>query len=141
MTSLEPTFQYEKIREEIRAEHALIANRLTWYVTSQSFLVSAFAISSGSNFMWHRWFSTSLIPGLGLWSSLLVFPSILGACATIKLWHRRQQEFFHLHAEFHAAFHLRRASWIENRGLLFPKVMPGLFSLFWIIIIVASYWL
>src|SRR5438067_2429619 len=45
MANLDPLIEYQRFRDEIRAEHSLIANRLTWYVTSQSFLVSAFAIS------------------------------------------------------------------------------------------------
>jgi hypothetical protein len=138
ISNFDPNFQYEKIREEIRAEHSLIANRLTWYVTSQSFLVTAFAISRGSGFTWFQWFSTVLLPILGSVSSALVFPSILGACNTIKLWHEKQHHFFELHPEFKAAFELKRPSWIENRGLLFPKIMPLMFGLFWLIVGISS---
>jgi len=37
-----------------------------------------------------------------------------------------------------AAIELDRPQWIENRGLLFPKMMPLLFGLAWSVILVAS---
>jgi hypothetical protein len=141
MPEFPPAFEYQTIRDESRAEHTLIANRLTWYVTSQSFLVTAFAISQGAGFVWFRWFSTLLIPAIGLLSASLVFPSIVGACETIKLWHAKQRDFFLRHSEFKAAFELERPAWIESRGLLFPKVIPVLFGVFWLVIHVASYFL
>src|SRR5256885_16413110 len=104
MSDLDPRFIYQNLREEIRAEHSLIANRLTWYVTSQSFLVTAFAISRGAGFIWFHWFSTLLLPLIGLISSALIFPSILGACETIKLWHHKQGELFQHHPDLRSAF-------------------------------------
>jgi hypothetical protein len=137
---MNPDFEYEQIRNEIRAEHSLIANRLTWYVTSQSFLVTAFAISRGAGFSWHPWFSTTLLPLVALASSLLIFPSVVGARNTIRLWHEKQRGFFARHPEFEAAFHLQRASWIESQGLLFPIVIPLIFAAFWVVVHCASYW-
>jgi len=138
MSDLDPTFQYQSIRDEIKAEHSLIANRLSWYVTSQSFLVTAFAISRGNSFVWFHWFSTLLLPVIGFVSSALIFPSILGACSTIKLWHGKQRALFTEHNEVKVAFELDRPQWIENRGLLFPKMMPLLFGFAWSVIFVAS---
>src|SRR5438094_4527619 len=94
MSDLDPRFIYQNLREEIRAEHTLIANRLSWYVTSQSFLVTAFAISRGAGFTWFHWFSTLLLPIIGFVSSALILPSILGACFTITLCHDKQRTFF-----------------------------------------------
>ncbi len=133
-----PDKEYQFIREEIRAEHGLIANRLTWYVTSQSFLVTAFAISRGNGFKWHPWFSTHLLPAIGFCISLLVFPSIAGASATIRLWHQKQMDFYARNPDFASAFRLERKRWIEERGLLFPKVMPFLFGIFWGIVFACS---
>ena len=133
-----PEFEYQHIREETRAEHSLIANRLTWYVTSQSFLVTAFAISRGSGFTWHHWFSTILLPLVALVTSLLVLPSLVGARKTIQLWHKRQRDFFTRNPDFKTAFELKRASWIESQGTLFPIVLPLLFAVFWLVIHLAS---
>jgi hypothetical protein len=139
MPELPPGSEYQAIRDEIRAEHTLIANRLTWFVTSQSFLVTAFAISRGNGFHWHPWFSTIMLPTLGFVSAALVFPSIVGASKTIQLWHQKQSDFFTRHAAFKTAFALQRALWIESRGLLFPKLIPLLFGAFWLVIFSASY--
>ena len=141
MPDLTPSAEYQTLRDESRSEHTLMANRLTWYVTSQSFLVTAFAISRGAGFTWFHIFSTLLIPAIGLLSSLLVLPSIAGACATIKLWHAKQREFFARHSEFKAAFELQRAAWIETRGLLFPQFIPVIFGVFWVVIHIGSYFL
>jgi hypothetical protein len=134
-----PEFEYDQLRGEIRAEHNLIANRMTWYVTSQSFLVSAFAISRGAAFTWHPWFSTVLLPLVAFACSVLVFPSVVGARRTIRMWHGRQKEFFERHPDFKTAFYLHRPAWIETRGLLFPVVVPLVFAAFWVVVHVASY--
>jgi len=139
MAEISPQSEYQQLRDEIRAEHTLIANRLTWYVTSQSFLVTAFTISRGAGFNWFHWYSTTLLPALGFVASLLIFPSIVGACETIRLWHRKQHEFFAREPSFKTAFHLQRPYWIEARGLLFPKCIPGLFGSFWLAVHFASY--
>ncbi len=141
MSEVSPQSEYQALRDEIHAEHTLIANRLTWYVTSQSFLVSAFAISRGTGFSWFSWFSTMLLPAIGLTASLLIFPSIVGACATLRLWHAKQDEFFTRQPEYRRAFHLHRPHWVEARGLLFPKFMPLLFGSFWLTVHIASYFL
>lgn len=134
-----PDSEYQKIRDEIRAEHSLIANRLTWYVTSQSFLVSAFAISRGNGFNWHHWFSTLLLPLVALITSLLVLPTLVGARKTIQLWHEKQRAFFARNPDFSAAFELKRAAWVKSHGMLFPIVVPVVFALFWFVIHLASY--
>jgi len=138
MADLSPQSEYQQIREEIRAEHVLISNRLTWYVTSQSFLVSAFAISCGSGFTWFKWFPAVLLPMIGLTASCLIFPSIVGASQTIRLWHQKQREFFAREPEFSKAFLLERKSHIDSRGLWFPRFMPLLFGSFWLIVFGAS---
>ncbi|MGE5445145.1 MAG: hypothetical protein ACM3SR_11185 [Ignavibacteriales bacterium] len=138
MSDLSPSFECQMIRDEIRSEFGLIANRLSWYVTSQSFLVTAFAISRGIGFNWYSWFSTVLLPALGLISSALIFPSIVGASKTINLWHQRYKRFLEQNPKFQQAFELNRPSWIHTLSLLFPTLIPPLFGLFWIVILTAS---
>lgn len=138
---MEPLIHYEKIREEIRAEYSLIASRLTWFVTSQSFLVSAFAISRANGFTWFSWFSTLLLPSVGLLLTGLTLPSIAGACRTIDAWHQKQRCFFADHPDFSNIFELQRALWVEQQGLLLPQLLPLLFAAFWLVIGVASYFL
>jgi hypothetical protein len=138
MNAPDPGYRYQIIRDEIRSEHALIGTRLNWYVTSQSFLVTAFAICESNGFVWFHWFATIVVPSVGLVASVLIFPSILAASATITLWHEKQKDFFESHKEFEAAFGMERPSWVERRGLLFPQIMPVLFGLLWLVIFVGS---
>lgn len=138
---MNPVFVYDKIREEIRTEYGLITSRLTWFVTSQSFLVSAFAISQANGFRWFPWFATLLLPAIGLLIALLVLPSLIGACKTIDLWHEKQAHFFADYPEFQAALSLQRKPWIERQGLLLPQLMPFIFVVFWLVIHLASYFL
>jgi hypothetical protein len=138
MEELRPASEFQMIRDEVKAEHSLISNRLAWYVTSQSFLVTAFAISRGAGFRWFGWFSTVLLPLIGLLSSLLIFPSIMAARKTIHLWHLKQVRFFELHPEFKKAFELRHHSRLHAESLLFPTWMPVLFGIFWLVLIIAS---
>jgi len=138
---MEPRFEYEKIREEIRSEYMLITSRLTWFVTSQSFLVSAFAISQANGFVWFRWFSTLLLPAVALLLTLLALPAIVSACKTIELWHQKQAAFFARQPEFREAFVLARKPWMEEQGLLFPQLMPILFAVFWLVIPIVTYFL
>ena len=138
MEELTPGSEFQMIRDEVKAEHTLISSRLAWYVTSQSFLMTAFAISRGAGFRWFSWFSAVLLPLTGVLSSWLIFPSILAARQTIHLWHLKQARFFEVHPEFKAAFELRRNSRLHTESLLFPTWMPVLFGLFWFVIIIAS---
>lgn len=62
----------DTIRSEIQAEHTLVSHRLTWYVTSQSFLMTAYAVS------WNhehelRVFFKYVIPSVGVLLSILVW--------------------------------------------------------------------
>ena len=44
------------LRTDIAAEDALIAGRMTWYVTSQAFLLTAYATSWNASFVWPHFF-------------------------------------------------------------------------------------
>ena len=136
---MNPTYEYDKIRDEIKTEYNLLNSRLTWFVTSQSFLVSAFAISRANGFVWFDWFATLLLPIVGLLLAALVLPSLMAACQTIELWHEKQAHFFVNQPEFDHCLHLNRKSWLEHQGLLLPQIMPFVFITFWLVIHVASY--
>ena len=138
MANLDSAFEYQTIRSEIQAEHSLMSNRLNWYVTAQSFLIIAFAISEATGFTWFRWLPRVLIPILGLVCSALIYPSIAGASITIKLWHERQKLFLENHPEFQKSFELRRTPLVHEASLLFPRLVPLVFALFWAIILLAS---
>ena len=70
----EPGPEHYKIHEEIHREHALLSNRMNWYVTSQAFLVAAFAVGGNSGYMF-TWMSR-LIPWIGIAITILIAISI-----------------------------------------------------------------
>ena len=79
----EPVLMHELVlttlRNEIQVEHSLISNRLTWYVASQSFLMTAYAICWGDKHNGREFFS-SAIPVLG---SVLSLCTLIGVIAAV----------------------------------------------------------
>ena len=68
----------DTIRNEIQAEHTLISHRMTWLVTSQSFLMTAFAIAGGPGNRLFPFVYDS-IPIVGIMLSTLAFFAIVAA--------------------------------------------------------------
>jgi hypothetical protein len=66
------------LREDIQAEDTLIASRVTWYVTSQAFLLTAYATSWSNGFEWPAFFH-SVLPLAAIVLSALIFASIYAA--------------------------------------------------------------
>ena len=74
---------YELIDQEIHREHNLISNRMTWYVTSQSFLMAAFAVSGGQGNSVSCSFKLSL-PILGISISIIILASLIAALTAMQ---------------------------------------------------------
>lgn len=68
----------ESIRSEIHNEHQLIAHRLNWYTTTQSFLLTAYAIALGNLHTWPSFFIYTL-PILGFVLSLTALGGVAAA--------------------------------------------------------------
>ncbi|MBE5229586.1 MAG: hypothetical protein INR81_10935 [Microcystis aeruginosa PMC 728.11] len=68
---------YGLIDQEIHREHNLIANRMNWYVTSQSFLMAAFAVSGNNNY--RLGFLSISLPILGIVTSCIIGASLYAA--------------------------------------------------------------
>lgn len=77
------------LRQDIRAEDTLIASRVTWYVTSQAFLLTAYAASWGAGFMWPDFFH-SVLPLAAIVLSALIFASIYAATWAQDVYLREQ---------------------------------------------------
>lgn len=71
------------IREEIQAEHSLISQRLSWYVGSQSFLLTAYAIAWNKDHEWRMFFQQGM-PILGALLSILAFIGVRSAIRVQK---------------------------------------------------------
>jgi hypothetical protein len=68
------------LREEIRFEHQLIANRLSALLTVQPFLLSSFAIAATGEARHHLhfiWFSYGIVPLVGLLLALLTLLAVV----------------------------------------------------------------
>ena len=96
-----PREKLEKLhfyKGEDRHEWTLLSNRLSSYITSQSFLVTGYALAMGnSNPKWSGCFTLlfpSLVALLGLATSWCVYPGITGATTIIALWHKKERRLF-----------------------------------------------
>ena len=88
----------QHIRSEVRFESDLLSNRLNAFISSQSFLVIAYASAMKGAFgQWRNGFTLLFPPALallGLVLSLQARPGIRAAYAVIERWHARQVELF-----------------------------------------------
>jgi hypothetical protein len=68
----------QALRVDIQAEDTLIASRVTWYVTSQAFLLTAYATSWSAGFAWPSFFH-EVLPIAAVVLSFMIFASIYAA--------------------------------------------------------------
>ena len=79
------------IRDDIQAENTLIASRMTWYVTSQAFFLTAYAASWNANFGWPHFFH-EILPLSAVALSIIIFGSIFAATWAQDVYLREQSE-------------------------------------------------
>lgn len=140
-------------RSEVKHEFELLSSRLNSYILSQSFLVTAFAISMG-NPGWGGTFRLTfplILSTLGLATSVRTYPGIYGACKVISLWHVKQRML--LEEPGMKEFYIERplepsklpgseqVDKIHERSLSFAKLAPWLFGINWIILAALTLYL
>ena len=85
-------------RSEIKHEFTLLSSRMNAYVTSQSFLMIAFASAmNNTNPHWGKMFTLVFPVGLallGMVTSLRAYQGIVAAVHTIASWHGKQNQLF-----------------------------------------------
>jgi hypothetical protein len=79
----------QDLRSEIQAENTLIASRVTWYVTSQAFLLTAYATSWNANFAWPFFFHR-VLPLAAIVLSVLILVSVYAATWAQDVYLREQ---------------------------------------------------
>ena len=79
----------KSLREDIQAENTLIASRVTWYVTSQAFLLTAYATSWNAGFVWPGFFHR-ILPLAAIVLSALILASIYAATWAQDVYVREQ---------------------------------------------------
>ena len=87
--SLAPADTLRSLREDIQAENTLIASRVTWYVTSQAFLLTAYATSWNAGFSWPAFFH-QVLPLAAVVLSALILASIYAATWAQEVYLREQ---------------------------------------------------
>lgn len=103
---------------EFHREHGLINNRMTWYVTSQSFLVIAMA-SAGQERSTLE-FLKFVIPGVGLLLSIFTYASILAALAVQETLKEKRKKLVNDFTNKHPHKDDELAIWIEPWGIRDP---------------------
>jgi len=130
-------------REEIQHEYSILSNRLSSYITSQSFLVTGYAISLGASISGLRndlrlVFSASLCL-LGIALSVRAMPGIAGASRVIELWHGRQSELLASQAlPGYQVMLGEEYRQIQKRSLDFSKASVWLFGCGWVVFLAVA---
>ena len=113
---------------EIHWEHTLISHRMSWYVASQSFLLTAFAIAMGpQNIL--RETAKWLMPLLGVTVSVVTWLAIVAAGVSMHNLRKRQREL-HSDEEFLKFWH-QRSALIPMAGVLPGMLLPPVFLAAW----------
>ncbi len=117
------------LREEIHFEHQLISNRMNWYLTSQSFLMTAFAIAGGAGHP-YGWL-TSLLPSIGIAISFLIFIGVLAAAVVVQILRARERALIAEAKELENVPNRKLPTWTHVFGMAGPLVLPVIFVLAW----------
>jgi hypothetical protein len=133
-------------RSEIKFESDMLSSRLNAFISSQAFLVIAYASSMGS--LVHDWRNPVILvlpPSLallGLVLALQSLPGIRAANAVIQEWHLRQRELLSRAEELHE-YRKALSPTAEDRGTgaavrdwfkqgtVFAKHAPWIFTVAW----------
>ena len=128
---------YRIVRSEIEHEDQLINHRLSWLVSSQSFLLTAYAICLNAPMEFHRQSYErlnrvlfNLLPYAGLLTTVLIYPTILAAVISLARLRRFANRHHHLglppvHGALLTAF----------LGLSGPLTIPWVFAIAWALVL------
>ncbi|HEX7900137.1 MAG TPA: hypothetical protein VF950_20385 [Planctomycetota bacterium] len=119
---------YDALRSRLEHEDGLIVHRLSWFMASQSFLFTAYAIALNGPAAAAR--LLRLVPLVGILIAMLTFAGILAALKAMA-WIRAS---FAARGVTEAALglpDLLTPAPIRRFGLLGPVLLPPLFILAW----------
>jgi len=98
MSEITPLEKFKYCRDQIQYEYGVLGNRLTSYITSQSFLFSSYGISmSNPNPTWGVTFRLCfplIVSIVGILTSIRAHPGIQSACDILNVLHKRQYELY-----------------------------------------------
>lgn len=130
-------------REEVKSEYNVLANRLSSYITSQSFLVSAYTIAMGNASPRFRLAFPILLSIVGVLLSVRAQPGIAGSCDVIVRFHRQQNTLLEEEPDLQRAsiLQLRRVSDLHEKNLLFAQGAVWIFGFAWVLLAALAIWL
>jgi hypothetical protein len=105
---------------------------MSWYVASQSFLFSAFAVACnvGQHFWWlRRWF----IPSVGIGVSLLIGASIYAGLLAMRILRKAETELRHALPDLNRISPMPQ--WLHILGMAAPALLPIAFIISWIVVL------
>jgi hypothetical protein len=123
-----PPEGYTYLRQELRFEHTLLGSRMTYYMTSQSFLFTTAAIARVVH--WHGvyWFSGVLVPLVGIAASGVLLFSIHAAYGRMDEWRAKEKLFEGKHPLV-----VLYPEDKHRKSLMFTTLMPWLLIGVWVI--------
>lgn len=131
---------YRILRSEIEHEDQLINHRLSWLVSSQSFLLTAYAICLNAPVEFHapsygpiHRILFNLLPYAGLAMVMLIYPSIIGA--VIALSRLRGYVRSKIPAGLRPVHGMRLTAVL---GLSGPLLIPWVFGVAWTILLLTQ---
>jgi hypothetical protein len=134
-------------RDELHSEYNILSGRLNSFITSQSFLVSGYAISMGNmvakyGAKFSLYFSL-LLSVMAIVLSLRAHPGIKGSCEAISRWHNREADLFQLgHGlEDYAVLNRDGLRSIRDKNLLFAQTSAWIFGIAWFLMALLSIYL
>lgn len=132
--------RYRLIRDEIAHEDSVMGARLSWFMASQSFLLTALAIAQGGqltlptpalNYLF------PLLPIVAIASSAVIFAGVLAGITTLRRWRRMLDRHY---PQTIALPRVRRDERITTLSWSGPVCLPLIFIVAWTYLLVAGLW-
>ena len=132
--------RYKLIRDEIAHEDSLMGARLSWFMASQSFLLTALAIAQGGQ----RTLPTPainyffpLLPIVAIGSSAVIFAGVLAGITMLRQWRRMLDRHYPLTL---ALPRVRRDERVTMLSWSAPICLPLMFIVAWTYLLIAGLW-
>jgi hypothetical protein len=135
---------YKAVRDEIAHEDNLAGTRLSWFLASQAFLLSALAIAYKGSGPTHpkiaypnvtNDFFFPLVPVLAISSCTLISLGIIAGGVVLRRWRRVLHAMLKKDPSLPA---IGRDGWIMQFGWIAPLGLPIVFGLAWIYLLIAG---
>ncbi|VTS00551.1 unnamed protein product [Gemmata massiliana] len=127
MNDEKPPAGYLYLREELRFEHQLLGSRMTYYMTSQSFLFTTAAIARSVQWNGVYWFSGVMVPVVGIAVSVVLLYSIYAAYERMAQWREQEKTFVGKHPLV-----MPYPEDKHRKSLMFTTLMPWLLIGVWV---------